>query len=281
MIGSGLAVPAVPIRDALTFHVDESGDPGIRGNGTRWLVFAGVAELPGPPALRRYMHDLRTLLGRQETEPLHFRKLSSNQKVAAYIRLAAAPLAAIVVASDTAAAPPGGEPSNAGNQYRYALSFLLERASLLAASRGRPLDFVVERSHHMTIDSFEQYVARLSSGFPRSFRGGGRLMQWSTVEQGRIRAANKEDEPELWAADGVAHAFHLALEHGQLRDGIEPIYADILQPRLWRGPSSDQIERFGFTFMPTSLAGKFFDENEAIRTWVVDQQQIAPLLWKR
>ena len=118
-----------PRGGMLEFHVDESGDPGIRGNGTRWLVFAGVAEIPAPVSLRRYMLDLRNLLGRQEAEPLHFRKLSSNQKVAAFIRLSDAPMAALVVASDTSVAPPSGEPSNAGNQYRYALSFLLERAS--------------------------------------------------------------------------------------------------------------------------------------------------------
>lgn len=241
-------------------------------------MFAGVAEIPALVPLRRYMLDLRNLLGRQEAEPLHFRKLSSNQKVAAFIRLSDAPMIAVVVASDTSAAPPRGEPSNAGNQYRYALSFLLERASLLAASRGQPLDFVIERSHHMQIDSFEHYVARLSRGF----RDQRRLMQWEALDQGRIRTAAKRDEPELWAADGVAHAFHLALEeHGGLRGGVEPIYADILQPRLWRGPSGDRIERLGFTFMPTPLAGKFTEENEAVRTWIIDQRQIAPLLWKR
>ena len=267
--------------DLLTVRVDESGDAGTGGKGTRWLVLAAIAETGKPGELLSSIEAINVQRGRAADATLHFRRIRrSNLKHAAYISLSEVPFSAIVVASDTRTVRPvrGGLAYGRGNpqqHYYYALRYVLERASQMAWSRGRELEFVVEQSRHFDLEAFRRYVDLLRA------RSGGNdeFMRWDAIAPERIRTAAKQEDVLLGVADGVAHAYFIALEPDQDSRMLMPIYGDMLQPRLWRDPTGGPILRSGFTFIPTSETEGYLREFPYVHRWALEGKQVAPLLW--
>lgn len=263
--------------DHLRVFVDESGDPGPGGEGrsTRWLVFAGVAAIGADDDLRHFATELRWTVMQQpgRAGPLHFSKLSGAKKLPAFMRLAAAPMQVIVAAADTTNAAEAPGLQDPQNQYRFALKYVIERASWLAEMQQRPLELVIEQSAHVSIESVREYVARLRRN-PHS----GRFGRWKWVDESRIRMAGKDDQPQLWLADGAAHAFFQALEDDPIAGEPVPIYADLLQPLLWPGADGRGIQWNGFTFIPTQRTGDFVQEFPWIKRWIVEQEQVTGAL---
>lgn len=264
--------------DVLTVRVDESGDAGTGGRGTRWLVLAAAAETGAPGELLSSVEAINVQRGRNADALLHFAQIRSGvAKHAAYIALSQAPFTAIVIASDTRTIR-GGRTFGRGNpqfHYRYALRYMLERASQMAWISGRELEFVIEESSHFDLESFQEYVDLLKA---RSV-GGDSRMRWDVIASERIRTASKSEDPLLGVADGVAHAYFLALEPDQRSRIVMPAYGDMLQPRLWRGPTDGPILRSGFTFIPTPETEHYLLEFPHVRKWAVEGIQVAPLLW--
>lgn len=88
--------------DTLTVYVDESGDAGTLGRGTRWLVLAGVAETGERAALRQTLADIGVRLGQQSPSAVHFAHIrNASVQHAALATLANEDFTAIVVACDT------------------------------------------------------------------------------------------------------------------------------------------------------------------------------------
>lgn len=246
------------------------------------MVFAGIAPIKEDEVIERFALDLRQTFGQGSglSKSLHFAKLSGAKKLPAFMQLATAPMLVFVVATDTSImrSKPSA-PHEAQNRYRFALRFLLERASWLAARRRQPLEMVIEESAHITVDSMREYVDRLYKGHesePRSVD-----VEWGWVDKDRITMARKEEQPQLWLADGVAHAFFQALEANSFIGRPVPIYADLLQPLLWRGPRGDQISRNGFTFIPPARTADFMREFPIVRRWVIQHEQVAAALWQQ
>ena len=207
---------------------------------------------------------------------MHFTKLSGAKKLPAFMQIAKAPMRVIVAAADTTAMPFASSLSPAQDRYRFTLKFMLERASWLAEARRQPLELIIERSAHVSIGSVREYVARL-----RNSRRAGRFVRWDWVDEDRIVMADKEEQPQLWLADGAAHAFFQALETNQLINEPVPIYADLLQPLLWRGPEGDQIAGNGFAFVPFGQAERLMQEFQSVQRWVVRQQQVTAPFWQQ
>ena len=207
---------------------------------------------------------------------MHFTKLSGAKKLPAFMQLAKAPMQVIAVAADTTAMPFSRSRNSAQDRYRFTLKFVLERASWLAAMRRQPLELVIEQSRHVSIESVRKYAARL-----RSSRRAGRFVQWDWVDEDRIVMADKEEQPQLWLADGAAHAFFQALEANQFSDGPVPIYADLLQQLLWRGPDGNRVANNGFAFVPFGRAEHLMREFPSVQRWVVHQQQVTAPFWQQ
>ena len=258
--------------------MDESGDPGTGGRGTRWLVLAAAAETGAPGELLSSIEAINVQRGRSADALLHFAHIrSAAAKHAAYVSLSQAPFTTIVVASDTRTTR-GGRTFGRGNpqfHYRYALRYVLERASQMAWNSGRELEFVIEESSHFDLEAFRDYVDLLRT---RSV-GRDSDMRWDVIASERIRTASKSEDSLLGVADGVAHAYFLALERDQRSRLVMPTYGDMLQPRLWRGPADGPILRSGFTFIPSSETGRYLLEFPHVREWTVEGIQVAPLLW--
>ena len=242
------------------------------------MVFAGIAPIKADETIERFALDLRQTFGQGSglSKSLHFAKLSGAKKLPAFMWLATAPMQVIVVAADTAAMPFSSSLNPAQDRYRFALKYVLERASWLAAQRRQPLDLVIEESLHVTVDSIRQYVTRL-----RNDGESGRFVHWKWVDESRITMARKHEQPQLWLADGAAHAFFQALETNQFFDGPVPIYADLLQPQLWRGPDGDQVADNGFTFVPFGQAERLMQEFASVQRWAVQQQQVTAPFWQQ
>ena len=262
---------AVPLRGL----VDESGDAGVGGKGSRWLVIALVLDLGEPGELAARLAAIREVAQRQRAV-LHFADMKSvERKLLAYQMLAAAPISTIVVAIDTTVISPVQPLDHPGRLYRYGLRLALERASLVAAALGRPLQITVEDSSYLDIAPFRAQIEGL-----RATPDSPSTMRWDALDPADIAVAGKEGEFLLGAADGAAHAFYRAIEPAFVGDPTAAMYADILFPTLWRGPDSSRIFRNGFAFVPPSMAHAYLNEIESLRHWLGEQRQIAAPFWR-
>jgi len=255
--------------------VDESGDAGIGGKGSRWLVIALVLDLGEPGELAARLAAIREVAQRQRAA-LHFAGMKSvERKLAAYQMLAAAPISTIIVAIDTTVISPDYPSDHPGRLYRYGLLLALERASQAAAAFGRPLQITVEESKYLDIAPFRSQLEG-----QRATPDATPAMRWDMFDPADIAVAGKDDEFLLGAADGAAHAFYRAIEPAFAGDPTAAMYADILFPTLWRGPGDSRIFRNGFAFVPPSVAQAYLSEIESLRYWLGEQRQIAAPFWR-
>lgn len=263
------------LPDALEAVIDESGDAGTGGKGTRWLVIALVADLGERDELPSLLESIRSEVQRAKRH-LHFAEIKSvAKKINAYQQLAKAPVATIVVAIDTAAiAPPSGL-AKRGRLYSYGLMLLLERASRLAASLERPLAVTIEKSPYVQAEQLRTMLHQLRDDPRRR----GSAMQWDWIDISGIRTRTKASDSRLGAADATSHAFFRALEPKFAGDPTALMYADILHPTLWRGIGEEGINGRGFIFAPASRARHVIAVHEALQVWLIDEKQVAPLLW--
>ena len=261
---------AVPLRA----FIDESGDAGTGGKGSRWLVIACVLDLGAPGELAAHLDAIREVAQRQRAF-LHFADMKSlSRKLVAYQMLAAAPLSTIIVAIDTAAICPGQRLARPGRLYRYGVLLALERASRIAAALGRPFEVTIEGSDYLDVERFRRQLERL-----RTVPEAMPEMRWDMLDPAAVGVAGKHGEFLLGAADGAAHAFYRAIEPAFAGDPTAAMYADILLPTLWRGPDDSRIFRNGFAFAPPSRAHAYLNEIEVLQRWLGEQRQIAAMLW--
>ena len=261
--------------DLLTVRVDESGDAGTGGKGTRWLVLAAIAETGEPGELSAAVEEIRHRLGLSSAAALHFSRIRrASDRYGAYLALARAPFSAVVVAADSHATYPDSGLNEPAVYYRHALKFVLERASQLAAAQERMLEFVIEEAGHFSLPEFHDYLRRIRMSASSRDR-----TDWDVVDIDLIRTARKDEDLLLGVADGVAHAFFRALEPMPAWESAMPIYGDMLQPHLWRGPTGDRVLGNGFTLLPTRVQDSRLREMAYLREWTIDQKQVAPLLW--
>lgn len=258
--------------------VDESGDAGVGGKGSRWLVIALVLDLGAPGELADCLAGIREVAQRQRAV-LHFAGMkSAERKLAAYQMLAAAPISTIIVAVDTTVISPDYPLDHPGRLYRYGLRLALERASVAAAASGRPLQVTVEDSNYLDLEPFRTQLEGLRAT-PDATPDTPSAMRWDAFDPTDIAVAGKDEEFLLGAADGAAHAFYRAIEPAFAGDPTAAMFADILFPTLWRGPDDARVLRNGFAFVPPSMAHAYLNEIESLRYWLGEQRQIAAPFW--
>lgn len=251
------------MTDILTVYVDESGDAGTLGRGTRCLALAGVAETGEPGALRDTLVDIAKLLRRAAPFAVHYSRIkNASVQLAALTTLANEDFTAIVVASDSTRIRPGTGLAEPNVHYRYALKLLFERASQLAAQRGSQLDFVIEASGHFDVEAFRQYLLRA-----RSRPGPDDRTKWEVVDISRVRTSPKHGELLLRAADGVSYAFLRALEPPRGWSVATPQLAEPFQRHMWRGMSGSRVLHNGLAFLPTPETPSFLREYPHLRRW--------------
>ena len=266
------------MSEVLEAVIDESGDAGTGGKGTRWLVIALVLDGGGPGELAALLQRIKAEHAKAK-QALHFTEMRNvRRKLDAYRQLAAAPMSVIIVAIDTWAIPSGHVLARPRQLYRYGVLLALERASEIAAESSKRLSLIIERSSAIGV---EEIAATLNDPSPER-RIAWPRMRWDALGAAgvEIKSAAKRDDARLSAADAAAHAYFRALEPAYQTDLTAPMYADLLHPRLWRGLDGRQIGRNGFVFAPPGRAGEHIKSSPLIEHWLVAQKQGAPLLWR-
>ena len=262
--------------DPLHALIDESGDAGTGGKGSRWLVIALVLDLGEPGELAALLEQIRADAQRRKTH-LHFAGIRNvGRKLKAYRQLVNAPITTIIAAIDTSAISPNQGLAQPTELYKFGLFFALERASQIAAALGRPLAATVEESDLFRIERFRAELENMRDESPSPLP----RMRWASIDSARINAAPKEGEIRLGAADAAAHAFFRAIEPRFDDDIHAPMYGDMLLPTLWRGPTGATLAGNGFVFLPRSREREFTGELDVTKEWLVAGKQIAPLLWR-
>lgn len=264
------------MSEVLEAVIDESGDAGTGGKGTRWLVIALVLDEGGPGELAALLQRIKAEHAKAK-QALHFTEMRNvRRKLDAYRQLAAAPVTSIVIAVDTWSIQTDHLYARPRQLYRYGVMLALERASEIAARSSRRLAVTVERSS--LSDVRELRYALQDPSVER--RASWPRMRWDAIGTAEIKSATKSEEPRLGVADAVAHAYFRALEPAFQGDLTAAMYADLLHPRLWRGPRGDRIGRNGLVFVPLGQAVEYVRSNPLIEHWLVAQKQGAPLLWR-
>ena len=261
--------------DMLEAVIDESGDAGTGGKGTRWLVIALVLDEGEPGELAALLDRIKAEHAKTK-QALHFTEMRNvRRKLDAYQQLAEAPITSIVVAIDTWSIQPDHLYARPRQLYRYGVLLALERASEIAAASSRKLAVTMENSP--LSDERELRSALQDPSLER--RRSWPRMKWDAVEAAEIKSATKSEEARIGAADAVAHAYFRALEPEFQDDLTAAMYADLLHPRLWRGPRDDRIGRNGLVFVPLGQALEHIRSSPLIEQWMIAQKQGAPLLW--
>jgi len=245
----------------LIAYVDESGDEGTIGHGSRWLVFACILDTTDSfsDSLGSFVELAAKKISRQRQKRLpHFAKLSHADKRGVLELFIQADWDAVVVATDTTIVRDGSALAKPSYQYNYALRYVLERASQRAALAEEELTFIIERRRNFDLAGFRDYVRRLRDL-------DSTRMAWHVVSEDRLLEASCAQIPELCFADGVAHAMFKAIEPDADWKHYELAYAEIVRRHLWR--RNGALLGSGLTFMPTLGTAQFLREYPWVSEW--------------
>ena len=213
-------------------YIDEAGDIGTGGRGTRWFVFGCVMVADANiEEMRTRAHAAEQIVGRD----LHFRDLSHDDRIGVIEFLRDAPFMGVIVATDTTKAK--------------------KRISMYAQELGEPATIYFEHRRGFDYSGLDRYMTRLINDPDEHWFDSNYL------SPGRISRMRKNDDPILGVADGLAYAGFRALEPHRKWKSYETSYLGRFTPSLWRGPASDQnIRTWGVVLMPTMLRTEFGQE---------------------
>jgi hypothetical protein len=226
-------------------YIDESGDEGTKGKGTRWLTF-GCVLIPGGT------HTIGNAMANTASRkmpvprPIHFVKLSHADKrgvLATWANMKVVPWAAILVATDTTDILPGSWLDRSDYHYNYALRATIERASQYACIQDERLEIIVEDRRNFSVAKFRRYLTLLKS------RNEPRI-KWSHLDIRDVSVSTRREHKGLCIADGLAHATFKALEPDDNWGHYERGYLDLVKGRLWKGPANNRVLDNGLLTMP-------------------------------
>jgi len=243
-------------------YIDESGDEGTEGRGTRWLVF-GCACVADAEVERftQMLHAARMLLGRGHPRDIHCREMrhADRKGILQFLSAPAMDWCGTIVATDTTKQLPGSWLRHPAYQYNYALRYGIERVSSRAAELGEQATIYIEQRRNFDLADFRFYMTKLK-------RRGERRIDWAFVDPVRIHVAQRTAQVGLCVADALAHAGFKSLEPDPWWGHFECGYLEIMKGKLWRGPgTSNSIHQYGFVLMPAPAWGTLVAEYPWVR----------------
>ena len=240
-------------------YIDEAGDEGTGGKGSRWLIIgcAMVAD-SDVDEVRDTVRRACTLAKRGDPKSLHFRNLNHDDRRGIISIITKGPWLGTIVASDTTKFL-SGYLATPNHQFNNAALYVVERVSAMASSLNEQATLYFEERRNFNLDQFRQHIQSLLS------RGDPRLdPQW--ISASRISTMKKGIDECLCIADGLANAGYKALEPHRTWRFNETTYLEGFKPSLWKGPPSDEdLYGWGLVLMPTRMFGDFVSEYPWIR----------------
>ena len=237
-------------------YIDESGDPGTNRKGSRWLVFGCVMVADGDiEEVQSVVQSIRNRANPQSGKHLHFRDVSHDDKVGTLNLMAEMPWTGVILASDTT------KTRIADPQLFYdaTAADVIERVLAYAQELQETANIYFESSQSLHL---EVVYSLISESYSAQWTRTGEHPETNSqsVAAYQIREMRKGDAHGLDIADGLAHAAFRALEPNRKWGHFEPVYLNILAPRLWKGPSNAALEGWGLTLAPAELARHFREE---------------------
>jgi uncharacterized protein DUF3800 len=212
----------------LLAYIDESGDRAhTRKSKDHFVMTAVVFRDTDTGKARQLLADLRSDLGRQPGDPLHWVNIKSHGQRLHIARTLGA--AAFVTLSSVIVCKrhfnPGDEIDHEDVAYLYTLRYLLERLSWLGRSVGAAVEFTLAHIVRFQIAQLRGYEARLRAS-------DGCNINWSFIAcPGKIDQPNRVEELQL--ADLAASATATAFERDSYGN-VEPRYLREMAARLYR-----------------------------------------------
>ncbi len=251
--------------------VDEAGDDGLNkitpidDNGaSEWFVMSAVVLRREKLAeIKKAITELKSKFGLKESEALHFRKLSYENKLLAANKIAELPLRLFVVISNKRNMRKRrnlrAEKVRARSFfYNWIIRLLLERVTDFCSAKGSGwsgkirIEFASRGG--MDYGHTKDYLTRLRD--QEKYRGGPFIKQgkikWDAIDLSEIKVFRAKQKEGLQASDIVASSFFNALDDKMKHSGTYD-FAYALLPRMGRKPDNrtrGRIEDYGLKVMP-------------------------------
>jgi hypothetical protein len=243
-------------------YIDESGDQGTLGKGTRWLVFGAVMVADADvEAAREIAGSVSKLAGHGQRKEIHFTDMSHDDRHGCIDIFCHAPWVGSVIASDTADIRAGSALTRPRIQYNYAARYAVERISARAVELGEPATIYFEQRANFDLTEFRSYVQLLLDR-------GERRIDPRAIDPSRICQMPKRQDELLCVADALAFSAFRALELHRVWKRYERSYLEAFADKLWRGPSGQEnIHLWGLVLRPTDQWGPVFTKEYP---WLLD-----------
>jgi len=226
-------------------YIDESGDAGTGGKGSKWLTLAAVccrsSDIAGLEAL---VSSTATKLGNGSPKTIHFTDLPARDRrgIADAFGGTVVHWTGITVVSDTTLLLPNSGLSKPMKQYNYTLRYVLERVSKLAEIWGEDATVYVEQRRRSNTAALMDYIARLEAKKEPTFN-------WARFSTKRMDCVAKGTQPGLAIADALAHGTQKAIEPDERWGHVDHSLFAPMRPKLYS--RHGHVVGHGFTVMPT------------------------------
>jgi Protein of unknown function (DUF3800) len=266
--------------------IDEAGEPGHKLpkdgeiKGTNWFILgATVVNADKINQLDQWCKNIKEKCGLPVSRPIHFQRLSNENKLLACQLMAELPLRNFVFCSDkrnirgyknTRAASASPEKNW---YYHSCVKYLLERItefgldfSKKTYGKAKHASIILDERADIHISKLKVYLdgecRRIESG--RAFHTK-RQLKTEVMNSGCIKGGKDDDHGGLQLADIVASAFFLATENAKFPrlHRIEP--AKALDRIMWKGSSYRKIAaNNGVTLFPAVTPSRLTPKEKLI-----------------
>ncbi len=221
-------------------YIDESGDEGTGGKGTKWFVITAlIASQEEATALGYTYHRIKQRINLGANKILHWSELSHPRRKAVIEELATRNFTICSVLVDTQHQDiVNSKPKLAGRRlYFYTFRRLVERITWYGADKGSKVRLYPENKAGIKYDELNGYLDYIQS------------QPDCEIRKGCILGVNPKAKPQsnlLQLADCVCGAIQNAVEfkYGVIEDS----YLLALQDKLYR--RGNKVFGYGIKFMP-------------------------------
>lgn len=254
-------------------YIDESGDEGFRfgAGSSEWFVLSAVITRRAQDRETvKLVDQVRTLLGRTDKNPLHFRKLKHERRLPYVEEIAKANLRCVSVFVHKPSLQEQETFREGYRLYFYCARFLLERVSWYCRDRKTMHDagdgsaeIIFSNRSAMPYAELLSYLKLLKV---RSWYAPARI-DWNAIKTDQIKAYSAGTRMGLVIADAVAGSFWYAVEPSRL-GFTENRYARMLKPVVYR---HGKYQGYGLKFWPREV--KTLLETEGRFEWLRTEYQ--------
>lgn len=234
------------MENEFNVYIDEAGDEGFtikegRWVSSRWFILGAlVVRKTNDLTVSRSLDEIKRTLGWRPNSPLHFTKLSHDQKklVISVIKRTGLIRCCYVAIDKQAFDQPTILKTAKGFLYNYCTRYLLERVTWLVKEQNGMAHLIFEHRASTKYDQLESYIQRLVNDSRTQIKPG-------VISS--IKTLNKNQSKNLQIADTIVGSLFNALEKNRY-SMVEPAYILELRPLVYN--KNKNYHSYGLKFFP-------------------------------